>query len=143
AVAAAAGEELVGAGPEALAAEGGATGPAALGGDVRGPARERPGDHLRGTTSRGWCRTSAARTPNRSPTCTTASGRACRSSSARRRGTTGLWLPNWRSLEGRPRPTDAAILRRASLPLGRTTTTAREQPPSRPFALPTSACRHF
>jgi hypothetical protein len=42
AVAVAAGEELAGAGPQASAAEGGAVGPAALGGDVRGPSRERP-----------------------------------------------------------------------------------------------------
>jgi hypothetical protein len=42
-VAVAAGEELAGAGPEAAAAEGGPADPAAVGGNVRGAARERAG----------------------------------------------------------------------------------------------------
>jgi len=42
-LAAAAGQELVGVGPEAVPAQGAATGPAAAGGLVRGPARERAG----------------------------------------------------------------------------------------------------
>src|SRR5262249_46548148 len=41
-----------------------------------------------GTTSGGCCRTWVARTSSRSRTCTTGNGRDCRSSSARRTGTT-------------------------------------------------------